>query len=132
MSQENVEVVERAIAAVNARDIEAYLACCTEDIALRTPLAPVSGVYEGPAGIRRFFADVEDAGPDFHLNLECIRAVGTNQVLTFMNITATGRASGVPSATPTANLYELANGKIRRLRIFADRQQAREAAGLRE
>jgi ketosteroid isomerase-like protein len=132
MSQENVEVVERAIAAVNARDIEAYLACCTEDTELHTPLAPVSGVYKGPAGIRRFFADVEDAGPDFHLNLERIRAVGTNQVLTFMNITATGRASGVPSATPTANLYELANGKIRRLRIFADRQQALEAAGLRE
>lgn len=40
--------MERAIAAVNARDIEAYLACCTEDIELRTPLAPVSGVYGGP------------------------------------------------------------------------------------
>ena len=68
------------------------------------------GGLRGPAGIRRFFADVEDAGPDFHLNLECIRAVGTNQILTFMNI----------------------YGKIRRLRIFADRQQALEAAGLRE
>jgi hypothetical protein len=132
MSQENVEVVERAIAALNARDIEAYLACCTEDIQLHTPLAAVSGVYEGPAGIRRFFADVEDAAPDFRLNLERIQEIGANQVLTFMNVTATGRASGLPSKTPTANVYELANGKIRRLQIFADRQRALEAVGLRE
>jgi len=132
MSQENVEVVERAIAAVNARDIEAYLACCAEDIALHTPFAPVSGVYEGPAGIRRFFADVEDAAPNFRVNLERIQGIGANQVLTFMNVTATGRASGLPSESPTANVYELANGKIRRLHIFADRQQALEAVGLRE
>ena len=132
MSQENVEVVKRAIAAVNARDIEAYLACCTQDIELHTPLAAVTGVYEGPAGVRRFFADFEDAAPDFHLNLERIRAVGANQVVTFMNVSATGRASGLPTATPTTNVYELANRKIRRLRIFADRQQALEAVGLRE
>jgi hypothetical protein len=43
MSQENVEIVERAIAAVNARDIEAYLACCTHDIELHTPVAAVAG-----------------------------------------------------------------------------------------
>ena len=37
MSQENVEVVERAVAAVTAQDIDGYLACCIEDIELRTP-----------------------------------------------------------------------------------------------
>lgn len=29
MSEPNVETVERAIAALNARDIEGYLGCCT-------------------------------------------------------------------------------------------------------
>jgi hypothetical protein len=43
MSHENVELVERAIAALNARDIERYLACCTEDIKLETPMAAVGG-----------------------------------------------------------------------------------------
>ena len=65
MSQENVEVVKRAISAINERDIDGYLACCTEDIQLKTPLSAVAGVYEGADGIRRFFADIEDAGPDF-------------------------------------------------------------------
>ena len=44
MSQENLHIVERAIAAMNARDIDGYLACCTEDVELRTPMAPVGGV----------------------------------------------------------------------------------------
>ena len=34
MSQENLEVVERAVAALNERDIDRYLGCCTEDIEL--------------------------------------------------------------------------------------------------
>ena len=132
MSQENVEVVDRAIAAVNARDIAAYLACCTQDIELHTPVVAVAGVYEGAAGIRRFFADVEDAAPDFRLDLERVRAIGADQVLAFLEITASGRASGLPTGTSTANVYELANGKIRRIRIFADRREALEAVGLSE
>ena len=55
MSQENVRLVERAIAAINARDIEGYLACCTENVKLETPMAAVGGVYEGIDGIRRYF-----------------------------------------------------------------------------
>ena len=36
MSRQNVRLVERAIAAVNDRDIDRYLACCTEDVELHT------------------------------------------------------------------------------------------------
>ncbi len=63
MSQENVRLVERAIAAINARDIEGYLACCTEDVNFQTPVAAVGGVFEGIDGIGRFFTEIEEAGP---------------------------------------------------------------------
>jgi hypothetical protein len=39
MSQENVEVVRRAVFALNERDIDGYLACCTEDVQLLPPAA---------------------------------------------------------------------------------------------
>jgi hypothetical protein len=134
MSEENLEIVERAIAAVNARDIDGYLCCCTNDVQLSTPLTEVTGVYEGPNGIRRFFADVADTGPDFELAVERLEAVGADRVLAFMRVTATGRASGLPTAagTPTGNVYDLADGKIKRIRIFLDREEALEAAGLQE
>ena len=134
MSQENVTIVERAVAAVNAWDIDAYLACCTEDIELWTPVAAVAGVYEGRDGIERFFADIEDAGPDFRIELERAEAIGSDRVLARTNLTATGRASGLPTAagTPATNVYDLVNGKITRVRIFLDHQAALEAVGLRE
>jgi hypothetical protein len=75
MSQENVEIVKRAIAAVNERDIDGYLACCTEDVEVTTPLAPIKGAYEGPKAIRRFFADIEDTVPDFRLEAERLESI---------------------------------------------------------
>jgi hypothetical protein len=134
MSRENVEVVECAIAAVNDRDIDSYLACCTEDVQLQTPVTPIEGVYGGPEGIRRFFADVLDAGPDFRVTIERLQSVGADRVLGFVRLNMSGRASGIRlgSDIPSANVYDLAHGKIKRIRIFLDRQEALEAVGLSE
>src|SRR6202171_6064764 len=74
MSQENVETVERAIAAINARDIDGYLACCTENVELLQPL--VGAEYFGADGIRRFFTDIEDIGPDFRIEVQRVQAIG--------------------------------------------------------
>ena len=114
------------------RGIDAYLACCAESIELWTPVAAITGVYEGAAGIRSFFADLRDTGPDFRLTIERVEAIGADCVMAFLRISASGRASGIPQAADTANLYDLVNGKIRRVRIFLNRQEALEAVGLRE
>jgi ketosteroid isomerase-like protein len=132
LSRENIEAVERAVAAVNERDIDRYLACCTENVELQTPLAPIGGAYEGVDAIRRFFADIEDTSPDFRLDLERVEAIGADRVLAFLRTSASGRASGIPSAYATTNVYDFVDGKIRRIRIFLDRQEALEAVGPRE
>ena len=132
MSGENVELVKRAVAAVNQRDIDGYLACCTKDVQLITPIAEVAGSYNGPDGIRRFFTDIGDAGPDFKITIEHLEAIGPDRVLALGRNTATGRASGIPTEAATGNVYDFAGGKIQRIRIFFDREQALEAAGLRE
>src|SRR4051794_37201518 len=126
MSGENMEIIERAVAALNARDIDGYLACCTDDVQLETPLTPIEGVYEGEGGIRRFFSDVVDAGPDFRVTVERLQPVGSDRVIGFMRVSVSGRESGVqlPDDIPTTNVYELADGRIRRTRIFRDRQKA--------
>ena len=132
MSQENVELVERAIAALNARDIEGYLACCAEDLTLATPLVAVGGMYEGVEGIRRFFADIEDAGPDFLIEIDAVEEVAPAQVIAFVQMSSTGRVSGIPNAAPTTNVYDITHGKISRIRIFFDRDEALKAVGLAE
>jgi ketosteroid isomerase-like protein len=132
MSQENVETVGRAIAAINAREIDAYLACCTENVELLTPLAAVGGEYRGPDGIRRFFTDIEDAGPDFRIEVERVQAAGENNVIVYMRTSATGRTSGIVNGTESTNVYDFVDGKIDRIRIFLDRDEALEAVGLQE
>ena len=127
MSQENVRLVERAIAAINARDIEGYLACCTENVKLETPMAAFGGVYEGIDGIRRFLTDVEDAAPDFRMELDGVEEVDSQRVLAFLRNSAMGRASGIRLAAPVTNVYDLIDGKISRIRIFFDRDEALKA-----
>jgi ketosteroid isomerase-like protein len=127
-----VELVERAIAAINARDIDGYLACCTEDIELETPLTPIAGVYEGREGIRRFLGDIEDAGPDFRIDVRGVDPIGSDRVVALVCVSSTGRASGIGSVNETTNVYDFAEGRIRRIRIFLDRQEALKAVGLTE
>ncbi len=124
-------MVKRAVEAINRRDIDRYLAWCTEDVQLVTPVSDVGGAYDGPDGIRRFFTDIADASPDFKIVIESLEAVGPDQVLGFMRVTGTGRASGIPIENTTGNVYDIADGKIQRIRVFFDRNQALEAAGLR-
>jgi ketosteroid isomerase-like protein len=132
MSQENVDTIRHAVAALNARDLEGYLACCTEDVELHTPLEAVAGTYEGRVGIQRYLTDIEDAGPDFHIDLRDLEAIGDDQVLGFMQVGSTGRASGIPIATEATTVYDLIDGKISRVRIFLDRHEAFKAVGLAE
>jgi ketosteroid isomerase-like protein len=125
-------LVERAIAAINARDIEGYGACCTENVKLETPMADFGGVYEGIDGIRRFLTDVEDAAPDFRMELDGVEEVDSKRVLAFLRNSSTGRASGIRMAWPQTNVYDLVDGKISHVRIFVDRQEALKAVGLEE
>jgi ketosteroid isomerase-like protein len=131
---DRLDLIERAVAALNTRDLDAYLACCTEDMELHTPLAELGGVYEGAAGIARFLSDIADTTPDFRLKVEDIRLLDDDRALAFLRVHSSGRASGLPAAadTETANLYDFAGGRIRRVRIFMDRAEALREAGVRD
>jgi ketosteroid isomerase-like protein len=131
MSQKNVETVERAIAAINARDLDGYLACCTENVELLLPM--VGAEYLGAGAIRRFFTDIDHIGPDFRIDVQSVQAVGDNNVIAFMRTSATGRASGIATGTEgQTNVYDFADDKIKRVRIFLDRSEAHKAVGLIE
>jgi ketosteroid isomerase-like protein len=132
VSGENLEVVKRAIAALNQRDIDRYLACCTPTIELRMPMAPIESVYQGPEGIRRWWADTADVDPGAQLQLEHLEAVGENRAFAFWHITGRGRSSGVPFEGDAASVYTFVDAKIDRIEVFLDREEALEAVGLRE
>jgi ketosteroid isomerase-like protein len=131
MSKQNVETVGRAIAAINGRDLDGYLACCTENVELLvTHFATLGGEYVGADGIRRFLTDIEDAVPDFRIEVQSVQAVDDSSVIAFVRVSSTGRASGIAMGTESANVYDFTDGKIKRIRIFLDRGEALKAVGL--
>jgi hypothetical protein len=133
MSEEDVDLVHRAVAAINARDLDGYLACCTDDIEIQImSLAAVGGVYSGREAIHRFWTDIADTSPDFHIEVERIEPTPAGGLVAFMRVDATGRATGIRlmDHVPTLNIYDFKDGKVDRVRIFNDRAEGLAAAGI--
>jgi hypothetical protein len=86
----------------------------------------------GADGIKRFLADIEDIGPDFRIEVQRVQAIGDSNAIAFLRIGATGRASGIVTGAESANVYDFIDGKISRVRIFLDRDEALKAVGLAE
>src|SRR5438552_1750419 len=97
-----------------------------------SPLAAVGGVYVGADGIRQFMVDIEEAAPDFRLDLQRAEAVGADQMVASVRTSSTGRTSGIPLGFDSTNVYDFAEGRLKRVRIFRDRQEALKAVGLEE
>jgi|ERR671911_1809877 ketosteroid isomerase-like protein len=123
MSRENLEAVQRAITALNDRDVDAYLAVCTPDVELVSPLAAIEGTLTGQAGIREFFSGDRGGGTTFRREVEELRPVGTNRVLALVRL-AFESTGGVSLTQPIGNVYDLIGGQIRRVRVYVDRAEA--------
>ena len=132
MSRENAEVVKQAVTALNERDVDRYLTYCTDDVQLLPPTAAIEGAYEGAAGVRRFFADIQAAMPDFYLDIERQESIGPDRMLVSLHATMSGRTTGIRADFPITNIYDLTGGKIKRVQVFPDRAEALDAAGLSE
>ena len=55
-----------------------------------------------------------------------------DRVLVFVHVVAVGRESGVPIDLETAHLWTIRDGRAKSMRVYRDRSEALEAAGLRE
>jgi ketosteroid isomerase-like protein len=131
MSQENVEVVSRAIAAINGRDIDAYLALCDPDVELINPVAAIEGPNRGEAGIRNFFQAINEATTRFELEVKRLQPLDNNRVLGSLTLVLETER-GYRDRQAMTTLYELEGGKLLRVCVFADHAEALEAAGLSE
>ena len=129
MSEENLKIVKQAISAINARDVEAYLAVCAPDIELINPVSAIEGPAKGEQGIRAFFESISEAATRFELEIERLQPLEGGRVLAaaVLHLESEG---GFAQRQPITNLYELEDGRLSRVRVFRDRAEALEAAGL--
>jgi len=133
MSQENEEVVRRMLDAFNRDDVEAVLAAfdasCEINEPLEMPDSPATG-FRGHDGIRQWMGNLRGVAKarfeprSFEPNGDLLLCELASRGL--------GRGSGVPIEWTTFAVMELRDGKIGRVRVFLDREEAHEAIGLSE
>ena len=131
MSQENVEVVIRAHAALARGDTEGFVREMTEDVEGVSRVMAVEGVtYRGQDGMRRFVDEMHSVFPDFRS--EVVRAVeGDDAVVAELRFSGTAARSGVATEGRTWQALLLRDGKIRSWRAYETEAEALEAVGLR-
>jgi ketosteroid isomerase-like protein len=133
MSQENVEIVRRAMEAWNREDMAALAAMSDAEVEFVSIFAGMEGrTYRGYDGLREYFADMRDAWTEFHRDIEEVIEAGDDQVVVFFHLRGTARTSGVSVDEDVTTVFELSKGRLYRMVVFRDREEALEAAGLSE
>jgi ketosteroid isomerase-like protein len=139
MSLENVEMVRRAddafLAGLERGDFTGGFATglMAEDHELIVAAEfPGRRSYRGREGLVEF---VQRWAEDFERwsmqRTELIDA-GNGRVFACHRQSAIGKGSGVPTEVEFFSVFELENGKVVRIRHYLDRDEALEAAGLRD
>ena len=131
MSQENVEIVRRAWAAWERGDWEPLYAFYHPDIvwdasALR---GPITGVYHGHEGVRRYFREWLDSFEAHEARAERFIDAG-DDVIVSLRLRGRGNASGVEVEMTRSNLYRIRDGLAIRVELFETEAEALEAVGL--
>ena len=133
MSHENVELVRRAYEAFNRGDLDGMFADAAPAFEYRaTGVIPgAAGVYRGPEEYSRFlerwWGEFEAPEVDVH---EFIDA--GDQVLVSLTFRGRGKQSGVETTWDIWHVWTVRGGKVVRGEAFTSREQALEAAGLKE
>ena len=134
MSQENIQTVRDAAAAFNRGDVEAWLEYLADDIDYRAIVGALDdrGPMHGKDAVRAHMQDWLDMFDDLKVEpMELIDA-GEDQVIAIPRISGRAKLSGVETDLTYAALYTIRDGKVARGREYWTKEQALEAAGLRE
>jgi ketosteroid isomerase-like protein len=131
MSKENVEVVLRAWAAFSEGDLTKVLQQFDPEVVSYTapPLDPAE--YRGHEGFLKWCENWLSAFDDFTNEVESHFETGEAVVLRVRQ-RATGATSGVPVERIFWFVHQFGGGRIDRIGIHANEEQALEAVGLSE
>jgi ketosteroid isomerase-like protein len=142
--QQNVETMRRMYEAWNDRDIDALMGNYDPDIeivetqdlayaaALLRVLGPrfviLSGGYRGTAEVKKLWETIWEISEWFIVNPEDFIAVGDAQVVVPCILSARAKGTGREGEASTAHLFTVRDGKVLRMQVFVESQQAMAAA----
>ncbi len=134
MSKENVEIVARGYARFSETG-EVIEEITHPDFVW--DMSTFSGwperkLYEGTDGAREFLSSWTEPWDNWELELEELIDAGADDVLAVLRQHGTSKTTGLEVDMRFAQLWTIRDGKYARMRMYADPDEARRAAGLSE
>jgi ketosteroid isomerase-like protein len=124
----NVETVRQAIEAFNRRDVEAMIVLGGDDFVYdwSRSIGPTSGIYHGPEAFIDFVQDQWSMFDEVRLEVHEYITRGPYVVAT---TTTHGRGrDGISVTANSASLYTFENGRLTRITLYQNREEALIAA----
>ncbi len=120
--------------AFNEQDLAVLADLTSEDFEFVPYLASLieTNVYRGHDGLSRYFDDARTAWKELRVRQAEVRELSGDRTISFGDLHAQGRASGLEVDVPLAWVGEWRNGKLVRLVTYTNRDDALAAAELSE
>lgn len=132
MSQENVERGRQAYAALNGRDLDAFLEFMDPEAEINTRLAAMEGrSYHGLDGAREWWRDMLAIFPDFSVEILEVRDYEAFLIV-LVRARGHGADSGAPFDMTLWQATEVRRGKVVWWQMFGSEAEALEAVRERE
>ena len=118
---------------MNRRDVEGLLRGMDPQVRFEHRLAALQGSFVGIDGVRGWLEDLFEHFEASRTHIDCpdIRDLG-DRVLALGTVRATGKESGVETELPFTVVARFKDGRLTHFIDYGDKDQALEAAGLRE
>jgi ketosteroid isomerase-like protein len=132
VSQENVEVVRRALSLVTRGDLEGLHDLVGRGFEVReNVLAPDAAVYSGRDGLKKWLEGSREAFGEFHFEPERFLERG-DWIFVPVRARGKGKGSGAPFTARYVSAFKFRLGKILLAASYSDLSEALAAAGLEE
>jgi ketosteroid isomerase-like protein len=130
MSQENVELAKRCFDAYNRRDIEALRALNDPDVEVDWSASRglEAGVYRGFDAVFDFYTGYLEAFEEIEFVAEGFIEVGESVVVP--NVARSRGREGIEVLARSALLMTFRRGRVNRICLYQDTEQALKAVGL--
>ena len=128
MTDSNLEVVRRLFDQYAEGGVEAVLDGAGENLVIEIPpdMSAEPDTYHGHEGVRRYFGGFEGMIEDVRYEALELTAAG-DLVLAHIRLSGRGVSSGVDVDLEAYVIHQLAEGKIVRIRPYADLESAQAA-----
>jgi ketosteroid isomerase-like protein len=135
MAKENVENILRGVEAANRGDVDAFVADASPDVEWEDSIfwSERPRTYRGIGELREWFNQVViEPWESLRIEISEITEASDDRVFFGMLLTARGKDSGVDTRQRAWSVQWFAGGRVTRRKVFLDRAEALEAAGLSE